>query len=95
MKTYDEKKYIQYRFVSLKDIKILISPTNRLEELSEKYSKARPLEDYIDNSKEDNLLRFTVFLNMIKQMDIDEIWQDKKIGNSVVKNIVSDLEEKF
>ena len=87
MKAYDEKNYIQYRFVSLKDIKILISPTNRLEELSEKYSKARPLEDYIDNSKEDNLLRFTVFLNMIKQMDIDEIEKVEKEQEKLAKKI--------
>lgn len=86
-KSYDEKKYIQYRFVPIKDIKILISPTNRLEELTEKYSKARPIEDYIDNTKEDNLLRFTVFLNMIKQMDIDEIENVEKEQKKLFEKI--------
>ena len=36
----DEKKYRQYRFVSPKEIEILLSPTNRLDDISEKYKKA-------------------------------------------------------
>ena len=34
---FDEKKYRQYRFVSPKEIQILLSPTNRLDDIKEKY----------------------------------------------------------
>ena len=30
-KFYDEKQYRQYRYISIKDIQILLSPTNRLD----------------------------------------------------------------
>ena len=33
---FDEKKYRQYRFVSPKEIQILLSPTNRLDDIKEK-----------------------------------------------------------
>ena len=33
----DEKKYKQYKFVPIKEIEILLSPTNRLDETKEKY----------------------------------------------------------
>jgi len=36
-KFYDEKQYRQYRYISIKDIQILLSPTNRLDEIGEKY----------------------------------------------------------
>ena len=40
IKGYDEKKYKQYRFVSVSDIEIMLSPTNRLDSIKEKYEKA-------------------------------------------------------
>ena len=45
--SFDEKKYRQYRFVSPKEIQILLSPTNRLEDVKEKYAKSSPLADYL------------------------------------------------
>ena len=51
-KFYDEKQYKQYRYIPVKDIQILLTPTNRMDELEEKYKKARPLIDYLDNKKE-------------------------------------------
>lgn len=41
-KFYEENKYRQYRYVDVKDIQILITPTNRLDELEEKYKKQVP-----------------------------------------------------
>lgn len=70
---YDEKQYRQYRFIPIKDIQILLSPTNRLNDLSEKYKKARPLYEYLDKENEENILKYTTFLNMLKNMDIEEI----------------------
>ena len=72
-KFYDEKQYRRYRYVPIQDIQILLSPTNRLDEMEEKYKKASPLADYLDNTNEENILKYTTFLNMLKQVTIDEI----------------------
>ena len=75
---YDEKQYRQYRYIDIKDIQILLSPTNRLTDLNEKYKKARPLYEYLDNKSEENFIKHTKFLNMLKNMDINEIEQIEK-----------------
>ena len=51
-KSYDEKQYKQYRYIAIKDIQILLSPTNRLDDIQEKYKKASPLADYLDSENE-------------------------------------------
>ena len=83
---YDEKQYRQYRYIDIKDIQILISPTNRLTELDEKYKKARPLYEYLDNKNEENIIKHTTFLNMLKNIDIEQIKQieNKKTGKIFV-----------
>lgn len=72
-RVYDEKKYRQYKYISIEDIQILLSPTNRLDELSERYKKARPLYEYLDSKSEENVLKHATFLNMLKNMNIAEI----------------------
>ena len=72
-KTYDNKQYRQYKYLSVKDIKILLSPTNRLDDIEEKYKKAKPLSDYLDNKKEKNIINHTTFLNMLNQIKIEDI----------------------
>ena len=72
-KFYEEKQYKQYRYIPVKNIQILLSPTNRLDDIEEKYKKARPLEEYLDNKKEENILKHTTFLNMLMNLDIEEI----------------------
>lgn len=76
-KFYDEKQYRQYRYIPMKDIQIMLSPTNRLDEIDQKYRKASPLIDYLDNKKEENILKHTTFLNMLKQVKIEDI---EKVG---------------
>ena len=67
-KFYDEKQYRQYRYVPIKDIQILLSPTNRLTDLDEKYKKARPLYEYLDSKNEENIIKYTTFLNMLRNI---------------------------
>ena len=40
-KFYDEKQYKQYRYVSIKNIQILLSPTNRLDDIQTSQSSYR------------------------------------------------------
>ena len=73
LKGYDEKQYKQYRFINVNDIEILLTPTNRLNELKEKYEKARPLSMYLDSEEKENILRHTTFISMLKKVEISEI----------------------
>ncbi len=75
---YDEKQYKQYRYIPIEKIQILLSPTNRLDELNEKYKKARPLSDYLDSKNEENVIRHSIFINMLKQMDVNEVEKIEK-----------------
>ena len=78
---YDEKKYKQYRFVNIKDIEILISQTNRIDSIKEKYEKAEPLYLYLDNTNEENIVRHTKFLEMLNKVTIrhiEEVEEEQK-----------------
>ena len=81
IKNYDEKQYKQYRFVDVKNIQILLSGTNRLNSVKEKYENARPLMDYLDYKNEENILYYTSFLEMLKKVEmyeIDKIEEEQK-----------------
>ena len=78
---YDENKFKQYRYLEPKDIQILLSPTNRLNDLKEKYSKSAPIYSYLVPENEDDILRHTTFLNMLKNLNtdnVDEIEEEQK-----------------
>lgn len=84
---YDEKQYRQYKYVPVNEIQILLSPTNRLDDLNDKYKKARPLCEYLDNKNEENILRYTTFLNMLKSCDIEEVEKIEKEQENLNKAI--------
>ena len=86
-KFYDERQYRQYRYIPIKDIQILLSPTNRLDEIEEKYRKSSPLADYLDNDKQENILKYTTFLKMLKQIQIEEIEKVEKEQENLNKKI--------
>ncbi len=86
-KFYDEKQYRQYRYISIKDIQILLSPTNRLDEIGEKYKKASPLADYLDSKSEENIIEHTTFLKMLQQMQIEDIEKIEEEQAKLNKNI--------
>ena len=72
-KKYEENKYKQYRFVPIKDIEILLTPTNRLNSIEEKYSKASPIYSYLVPDTEENILKHATFLNMLKTVRVEDI----------------------
>lgn len=86
-KLYEENKYRQYRYIDVKDIQILISPTNRLDDLEEKYKLASPLADYLDNKTEENYEKHTKFLNMLKDVKIEHIEEIEKEQKQLNKQI--------
>jgi len=83
----DEKKYRQYKFVSPKEIEILLSPTNRLQDVKEKYAKAEPLASYLDSKNEENQEKHETFLKMLKEVkieDIEKIEEEQQIINKKI-----------
>ncbi len=86
-KFYDESQYKQYRFVKVKDIQILLTPANRLEDLEEKYKKAAPLSDFLDSENEENYIKHTTFLNMLKNVKIEKIEEIEQEQEKLSKNL--------
>ena len=85
---FDEKKYRQYRFVSPKEIQILLSPTNRLDDIKEKYSKASPLAEYLEPSEiEENEEKYATFLRMLNEVKIEDIEKIEKEQQAINKKI--------
>lgn len=84
---YKQNQYRQYRYVPVKDIQILLSPTNRLDDIEEKYKKARPLADYLDSKREENILRYTTFLNMLNQLKIEDVEKIEEEQENLAKKI--------
>ena len=84
---YEESKHKQYRYVAVKDIEIILSPTNRLDDLKEKYSKASPIYSYLVPDKKENILRHTTFLKMLKSVkieDIEKVAEEQKALNKAI-----------
>ena len=72
-KFYDEKQYRQYKYIPIKDIQILLTPANRLDDIQEKYKKASPISEYLDTENEENYLKHTTFLRMLKELKIENV----------------------
>lgn len=78
-KTYsDENNYKTYRYLDVNEIKILLTPTNRLDLLEEKYLKAAPLEVYLNPEDQDDMERHAVLLDMLKNINKEEIERIEK-----------------
>lgn len=74
-RTQDENSYRVYKYIDINDIQILLTPKNRLNSLKEKYLEARPLYQYLEPKTEEDILRHTTFLKMVKNLNIEEIKQ--------------------
>mgnify|MGYP004556742105 FL=1 len=84
---FDEKKYRQYKFVSPKELEILLSPTNRLDDIKEKYLQASPLADYLDSKSEENEEKYNTFLRMLEEVKISDIEKIEQEQQQINKKI--------
>ena len=87
LKGYDEKQHKQYRYINVKDIDILLTPTNRLNELKEKYEKARPLYMYLDSRDKENIIKHTTFLEMLRKVEISDIEEIEKEQDLLARRV--------
>lgn len=68
-----DNEQIVYKHVPINKIQILITPTTKSEELRKKYSESLPISRYASMKNDEDVERYTVFLNMLNTMDISEI----------------------
>ena len=86
-KGYDEKQYKQYKYIKISDIDILLTPTHRLDSLSERYDKASPLYMYLDSKQEENAEKYITFLKMLKKIEISDVEKIEKEQEKLAKGI--------
>ena len=84
---YDENKYRVYRYIDVRDIQIYLTPTNRMDLLIDKYEKAEPLYPYLVPEKEEDIIKHTMFLNMLHQVKIEEIEKIEEEQNTLNKQL--------
>ena len=86
-KSYDEKQYRQYRFVPIKDIQIMLTPSNRSDDIQQKYKKAKPISEYLNNKSEENFENYMTFLRLLKEVTIEDIEKIEKEQKKLNKKI--------
>ena len=72
-KVYDDTTYKVYKHIDVTDIEILLTPTDRLTSLTEKYKLAAPIMTYLDSKTEENMEHFATFLKMLNDTTLEEI----------------------
>lgn len=80
-KVYDETSYKVYKYVDVKDIDIMITPKDRLDELSERYATASSLFTYMKPENNEDIEKYAYFLKMINQTntyDIEKIEEEQE-----------------
>ena len=87
-KKYDGiKQYKQYRYIDVKDIQILLSPTNRLDDIEDKYKNASPLYEYLLNDTEEEKEKYQKLISMLKETKIEAIEKIEKEQEKLLKTI--------
>lgn len=86
-KRFDNKEYLVYRYIPINDIQILITPTNRLTDIKEKYALAKPISQYLQPQTEEGALNFATFLNLLRNTEIEEIQEVEKKQKELNKAI--------
>ena len=85
--SYDDTIYKVYRYVNIKEIEILISPSDRLMDLKERYQLSSPIYEYLDSKNKENIEKFTMFMNMISTLKKERIEEIAKEQEALNENI--------
>ncbi len=87
LKSYEDTSYKVYKYIDVSDIEILLTPTDRLTDLNEKYKLSSPISNYLDSKTEKNAEKFTTFLSLLNDTDLDEIKKIKSEQEKLKKQI--------
>ena len=85
---YDEKAYKVYKYISISKIDILITKSNRLDSVYDKYSNSSSLYEYLVPEKEEDMEKHAEFLKMLDKVTIQEIQEleneQEKLQNQIL-----------
>lgn len=84
----NEKNYKIYKYVNVNDIDILVTPTNRLTDIIEKYEEAVPLHEYLNK---ENKEQYETFIKLLKQISIEDIEDLDKQQEELKKDLPIDV----
>ena len=73
LKAYDENTYRVYKYIPISKIQILLTPKNRLNTIKEKYNEGSNLKNYLKPENDNDNEKFLTFLQMLKEVKIEEI----------------------
>jgi len=87
LKAYEENEYRVYKHIPISKIKIFLTPTNRLNTINEKFSKISNLKAYLTPEKDEDIIKHSTFLNMLKTVQIEEIEKLIKMQDKFKKQV--------
>lgn len=87
IKVNEENTYKIYKYISISNIEILLTPANRLNTIKEKYTKASKLITYLNPEEENDIIKHTTFLKMLKEVEITEIEKIEEEQKELSKQI--------
>lgn len=94
VKTYEDNNYKVYKYVNIKDIEILITPSDRLDDLNQKLKRALPLAFYLKSENEETIEQYTTFLNMIRKLDLEKLKSIEQEQKMLSKEIPYEIKYK-
>lgn len=94
LKTYEDNNYKVYKYVNIKDIEILITPSDRLDDLNQKLKRALPLAFYLKSENEETIEQYTTFLNMIRKLDLEKLKSIEQEQKMLSKEIPYEIKYK-
>lgn len=93
-RSYDDKLYKVYKYVNVQDIEILVTPTDRLTDLKEKYKLASPLFTYLEEKDDESIEKFATFLKMLTDLNMDDIAKLEEEQEKIKENIPTEVKYK-
>ena len=78
LKSYNDTTYKVYKYIDVNNIEILLTPTDRLTSLDEKYKLSVPIKNCLDSKTEQNVEYFAAFLKVLNDTNIEEIEKIEK-----------------
>ena len=87
IKSYEDNNYKVYKYIDVKDIEILITPLDRLDDLNDKIKSALPICVYLNSESEETIEQYSTFLKMLSKLDIDKVKEIEKEQKKLNKQL--------
>lgn len=86
-RTYKDDTYKVYQYVPINDIQIILTKANRKNSIQEKYENASSIYSYLVPENEDDIIKHSTFLKMLRTVEIDDIQEISEEQDKLRKDI--------